>query len=517
MELIKKNIHMDHCQELAYTQISLEEDQNISDQKPDALRVICKKADVRIAETKVSDDSVLIKGTLEYQVLYLTDEAEKRLCGMSGEIPFEEKIYTNKSCIYDEVRVAARAEDVTIRLINSRKINIRCIVAASVLCDALYDEEVVTDVENPAACEILKKTLAVTSIALDTRDIFRIKDEFSVPDGYPNIYALLWKNIRFDGLEFVPMDGRIGIRGEWTAFFIYEGEEEESEPRCFEMSRTIDGYLEVPECRDNMILRVDWEPEQEQVEVRTDYDGEERLIGLDMELKLFIKLYGNEELSVVVDAYGLQEMLEPVMKEGTYRHIIKNDCGKIKLSDTCDNSGEAEQITHILHADACIVDEKNAVTENEISMMGVVHMELLCKTEEPNEPYRCIVLDLPYKQIVSVMQLTKDSPYCVKMCIEQVHAGIQGDKIEVRVLLDYCLIAYCQTVEPMLVGMEKVTENGQDKSLPVMSVYFAKENEALWNIGKKYRVSLNDIKEINQINADVLNGGERILIAKEML
>ena len=45
MELIKKNIHMDHCQELAYTQISLEEDQNISDQKPDALRVICKKAE----------------------------------------------------------------------------------------------------------------------------------------------------------------------------------------------------------------------------------------------------------------------------------------------------------------------------------------------------------------------------------------------------------------------------------------------------------------------------------------
>ena len=64
MELIKEKIHMDHCQELAYTQISLEEDQNISDQKPDALRVICKKADVRIGETKVLEDSVLIKGVL---------------------------------------------------------------------------------------------------------------------------------------------------------------------------------------------------------------------------------------------------------------------------------------------------------------------------------------------------------------------------------------------------------------------------------------------------------------------
>jgi LysM repeat protein len=64
--------------------------------------------------------------------------------------------------------------------------------------------------------------------------------------------------------------------------------------------------------------------------------------------------------------------------------------------------------------------------------------------------------------------------------------------------------------------MEKIVGNGQDKSLPVMSVYFAKENESIWNIGKKYRVSLNDIRQTNQINTDVLNGGERILIAKEM-
>ena len=516
MELIKEKIHMDHCQELAYTQISLEEDQNISDQKPDALRVICKKADVRIGETKVLEDSVLIKGVLVYQVLYLTDETEKRLCSMNGEIPFDEKIYTNHSCMYDEVRVVARAEDITIRLINSRKMNIRCIVAASVLRDSLYDEEVVTDVENPSACEILKKTIAVTSIALDTRDIFRIKDEFTIPDGYPNIYELLWKNIRVDGLAFVPMDGGIGIKGEWTAFFMYEGEEEENEPRYFEISRTIDGYLEVPECRDNMTLCVDWVPEQEQIEVRTDYDGEERLIGMDLELKLFVKLYRDEEMSVVADAYGLQETMEPVMKESTYRHIIRNDCGKIKLSDTYDNSEETGRITEVLHADACIVDEKNIVGENEITMMGVVHMELLCKTEDPNEPYRCIVQDLPYKQNVSVMRLVKSSPYSVKICIEQLHAAVQGNKIEVRALLDYCLIAYSRTVEPMLVGMEKIVENGQDKSLPVMSVYFAKENESIWNIGKKYRVSLNDIRQTNQINTDVLSGGERILIAKEM-
>jgi len=93
VELIKRNIHMEHSQNLASMQISLEEDQNISDQKPDAFRVVCKKADVKIGECKVQDESVWVRGMLAYQVLYLTDETEKRLCNMEGEIPFEEKIY----------------------------------------------------------------------------------------------------------------------------------------------------------------------------------------------------------------------------------------------------------------------------------------------------------------------------------------------------------------------------------------------------------------------------------------
>ena len=92
MELIKKNIHMEQRIKWATAQISLEEDQNISDQKPDAYKIICKNANVKLEETKPVEEAVWIKGTLEYKVLYLTDEKEKRLCSMEGKIPFEEKI-----------------------------------------------------------------------------------------------------------------------------------------------------------------------------------------------------------------------------------------------------------------------------------------------------------------------------------------------------------------------------------------------------------------------------------------
>ena len=102
------------------------------------------------------------------------------------------------------------------------------------------------------------------------------------------------------------------------------------------------------------------------------------------------------------------------------------------------------------------------------------------------------------------------------MCVEQLHTVVQGNRIDARAMLGYRMNIYQKTMEPLLVGMEKMTDDEAGKTLPVMSVYFARENEPLWDIGKKYRVSLNDIREANHINTDVLSGGEKILIAKEM-
>ena len=516
MELLKKNIHMEHHLNLASTQISLEEDQNISDQKPDAFQIICKKADVKTEEVKTQEDVVHIKGKLLYDVLYLTDEKEKRLCSLEGEIPFEEKIYTSQSVTNENVRLTTRVEDLMIRLINSRKLNIRCIIAVSVTQDELYDEEVVVDVDEPDSCEILKKPLDITTIVLDTKDIYRIKEEIPLPDGMPNIYNILWKNIRVDGLNFIPMDGRIGIQGEWTAFFLYEGEEEETLPRYFEVVRPFSGIIEVPDCRENMILCVESESELPQIEVRSDYDGEERLIGMDMELKLYIKLYQNTVMSIVADAYGLNEPLEPIMKESTCEHMLKKESGKIKLNDTWENRENPQENLQVLHVDGSIVDEKIMTKEDEVLLSGVVHMELLCSTGDETMPYRCVYIDMPYQQTVNVMGAKDDCPYFGKVYIEQLMANVQGDRVEARAILCYQINVYQKIMKPLLAGMGKVMEDNAENSLPVMSVYFAKEKESIWEVGKKYRVSLNGIRSVNQLNTDDLNDGQKILIVKEV-
>ena len=62
MEFLKKSIHMDQigCEE--QTQITLEDDVNIADAKPDVYQVVTQQGHVELEEVRASDGHVHVKG-----------------------------------------------------------------------------------------------------------------------------------------------------------------------------------------------------------------------------------------------------------------------------------------------------------------------------------------------------------------------------------------------------------------------------------------------------------------------
>ena len=91
MELVKKKIHMDRISSRAGTQMVLEEDVNISDNKPDASYLLTNKGEIIMEEIRAGENVVHLRGKLVASVLYLTD-MEGMCASMEAAIPFEEKV-----------------------------------------------------------------------------------------------------------------------------------------------------------------------------------------------------------------------------------------------------------------------------------------------------------------------------------------------------------------------------------------------------------------------------------------
>ena len=93
MDLLKKNIHMDRIRTEAANQITLEDDVNLPENKPDVSTINLEKGTILVEEIKPGTDAVTIRGRLVFEVLYHTTEEGGRLVKLEGKIPFEEKLH----------------------------------------------------------------------------------------------------------------------------------------------------------------------------------------------------------------------------------------------------------------------------------------------------------------------------------------------------------------------------------------------------------------------------------------
>ena len=79
MELLKRNIHMDRIRAEALTQITLEDDVNIPESKPDVGSLNLEKGVLVIDEIKPGTDVVNVRRRLLFYALHHTSEEGKSL------------------------------------------------------------------------------------------------------------------------------------------------------------------------------------------------------------------------------------------------------------------------------------------------------------------------------------------------------------------------------------------------------------------------------------------------------
>lgn len=173
MELIKKNVHMNKLKCQSSLQLTLDDDFNVPDVKPDIYKIIKEQGAIKINDVKMLNGKLMVKGALYFNMLYLSDENVRPVHNMSGEVPFDEVVHLDEACAGDEAVINWELEDLTTGLINSRKSSVKAIVRLTVLVEELYDEATAVSIEGDDDIQFVNKNITVTDIAVDKKDTKR--------------------------------------------------------------------------------------------------------------------------------------------------------------------------------------------------------------------------------------------------------------------------------------------------------------------------------------------------------
>ena len=516
VELLKKNIHMNKLKCKSSVQLTLDDDFNVPDVKPDISSMIKEQGNIIIYEIKPMNGKLMVKGALQFNILYISEEDTRPVHHLSGEIPFEESINMDEACAEDNIIVKWELEDLNTGLINSRKVSVKAIVSFVFAAEDVYDEETAIAVEGDSNLQSKTKQTNITQIAVNKKDTFRIKDEISIPSNKPNIFEILYSEVDLRNTDIRMQDEKISLKGELMLFVLYASEDEEHPIQYIETDVPFSGSIDCNGCLEEMIPDIDITISSKDIEVKPDADGEERVIDLEVVLNLDIKAYEEDELEILCDVYSTAKDVVPTFKDAFYENLLVKNNSKARITDRIKKSDVQPGIMQICNAYGSVKVDEMQVVDGGIEVDGVIEVQVMYISDEDRKPLSSIKGMIPFTQTIEVKQMGNNSYFDVKPNLESISVILlDSDEVEVKAGVNLATIVFDRIAEPIIT---EVAEHDIDftklQEMPSVVGYIAKANDSLWSIAKKYYTTVDTIKEINQLEQESIKVGDKILIVK---
>ncbi len=527
MELLKKNIHTERIKSKALLQVPLEMDINVPDVKPDVAKVIYDCGKIKVDEIKTGMNKIWVKGCLCYQILYRTDGEDRTLAGMDGEVPFMEEIYLDKLDGQDRVICKTNLEDMRVHIINSRKLSIQSVISLEPRVEESISEELCVELDHTgngeagknleSRLEYRKKSLDFLETIVKKRDLMRIHEETHLPAGMPDIGVTLWKNAQISSISFRPMDEKMGITGEISIFIVYR-EDATDKVNWYETMIPFNGSVECQNSREGMIADVSYEVGHEEITIREDSDGELRLIGMEMTIELEIKLYERENTSIVADVYGVSCEVQTEIDTRQFRDLCMQLDTEEKLTRSIKLEDAEPKILQVCHCDAQAKLQEAVFQDNQVNLSGEIDLQVLYASNEEGAGLYPVKSVVPFEVVKELPEIGEgEMEQCsVSVQIPQQTVSIKdSSQLEWRGSMNIKMLLYSTKSADILTDLNIAPINADVlEKLPGFAIYYVKPGDSLWQIGKKYYVSVERIKEMNNLTTDEIKPGDKLLIVK---
>lgn len=515
MELIKKNIHMNRLKGKMVNQITLDDDMIVPDKFPDISNKITEDGNIMVDSVKISPNKVNVNGKLKFKMMYKASSSEDGIHRLDGSINFDENINMDGIEEGDTINVDFDIDDLSISVINSRKISIKAIITVTVLAETLHDEEMAVDLETNEA-ECIKDNLDITQIAMRKKDLLRIREEIDLGTGKMNINEVIWNTASLVGTQIKVMEDKINISGEIVIFVLYTAED--GPLQWVDANVPFNGIVEMPGCYEDMIPSIELKLSAADIEAKPDYDGEQRLLQLDGIVNVDIKLYEEQHLSILKDIYSRKKELLPITSMAEYENLLMKNVSKCRASEKIKVNLDNAHIMQICSCHGDIRLDDVSVEDDGIMTEGVIDVSVLYICSDDRNPLCCVRQSIPFSHKIEVGDINQNCIFKMRSMTEQLNCIMTGsDEMEVKAVITLDCIVFDKISKEIIVDVEERDYDMETISqMPAIVGYVVQKGDTLWNVAKKFYTTVDSLKEINELKTSDLIPGEMIVAVKKM-
>lgn len=492
--------------EKEFMQLTLDDDYIVRDNKPDVIRIIYSKGNVILEDIKIGNQVVWLTGKLYFATLYQSDDENRRLESVNGEIPFQEKLMmdTREDC--EELVVDMKIEDLSVGIINSRKLVIRAVLNVEAKC---LEEEMESFSCAISAEGYEQKTEELNMFCLvdNIKETLQLQKEIMLPNSRTNIGELIFYQVDFGNEDVQLLDHHMTVQTNAKIWVLYRSEST-GEYECFETTVPLAGEVEVYGLQGDEIFWAKVSSTDIVVEPRSDYDGENRMLGLELSLGIELQIYREESCEILKDAYSLDMELELEKEDTSYYQLLVKNISKVRLMEQQQIEPNQERILQICGSSGDITIDSLEKRENGVQVEGVLNVHVLYTTTEDALPFAHAESQIPFEQFIEVPGFSENTKVWMEYKMEQMQVNLlDSTEYEIKAVIEIGVLALEEKQASNIIEIREIPlDMERVQKQPGMIGYVKKEGEDLWDVAKKYHANAANILEI----------GNRVLVVKQV-
>ena len=502
---LKAPIYSNECIFNNSAEIPIDVDFSLPDYCPDINKILKCKAVSRIASKGINGRNLTVDGSVTVTVIYC--DGEQKVNAYEYQYPFSKTFETGIEIDTATVKCKTKCEYINCRAVTGRKIDIHGAAGVYIKVNKRKCTDVITDFDD-SDIELLRGSIPATLPMGCAEKYVIMEEELKTGDSQPPVYSL----IRYDSAVTVKesklIAGKAVVKGELIVTVLYC-----SEDGSFQTVRAnipFSQMLEIEGITDSCECETKSDIAYLEIKPRVGASGEAKSFQLNAKIHICCESFCNNDVDIVLDAYSRKYQADIIKDDICFNKIKKNitECFSCKKSlDFNENS-----ISKIIDLWSDAKTESVKCSDNILYAKGVVTAYIIaCNSAGETEFYeKPVEFEYKYDLNESIKGITCEPQIEVSSCSYNL---ISDKSLELRVELCINAAVYsCNNVK--LITDVKTDENKKicEKSDGAMTIYFADSGENIWDIARKYKAKLSEIKQINEIEEEILQENKMIMI-----
>lgn len=507
IETIKENVNASTYIGHEKRKFNVEGEVNVPDIKPDILSIINVSGRAYVTNKEIVDGRVKVDGTVDVFIIYLSDDEQSTLRGINNTFSYTE--YIDLPGVTNDAFLKTKCESgpLECKVINGRKLNVKCPVSVDI--DAAKEQkcEIGKDIADDRNVELKKENVSFKTLHTCKCNKTSINENINLNDECKPIGEILRSTIQIVGQDYKMSYNKILAKAEAIIKIIYIADDDKNSVETFEAKVPVMGFIDVDGLTDDMEVSLDYNVKS--FCVKPVYqDLKATAISVDSEIEICALIYNKVKFDVISDLYCVDKKLEA-------------EYGKIQVMQNNVNSNEKIEINQdllipeldtlkILNIDATPVITEINILDGKLALEGNIEFNILYYKNDKNV-LENKKMELPFQQVVKIPELKSNMQPQVNVEASDIeYKSVGGNQEQIRLNMNVSVtnneVRNVDTVKNVEITDEELPK------MPSIVVYYVKVDDTLWKIAKKFRTTVNELKELNSLTDDTIYPNQEIII-----